>query len=105
MKKILVLTALVFGVASVSSYALAEGERGHGKHKGAKLAKMFEKSDLNGDGVISKEEFMKKAEERFAKMDLDGNGEITKEEAQQAREKMKEKWKEHKEKRKTEDGD
>ena len=39
-------------------------------HKG----KMFEKHDTNGDGVISKSEFLAHAEERFSKMDADGNG-------------------------------
>lgn len=104
MKKIIALTTLVVAAASVSSYAVAEG-KGHDKHKGHKLEKMFEKGDLDGNGTISKAEFMKQAEARFAKMDVDGNGEITKEEAKQARAKMKEKWKEMRGKHKNEHND
>ena len=65
-------------------------------HKGAK---MFEKHDTNGDGVISKAEFLTHAEERFSKMDVDGDGNVTKDEAKAAKEKMREKWKEMKDKR------
>lgn len=64
---------------------------------------MFDKHDSNGDGVITKAEFLESAEERFAKMDANGDGEITKEEGKDARssmrEKMKEKRSEWKEKR------
>ncbi len=94
MKKILMVSALAFAVVAPSFVAMAKdhgGKKGH--HNGEK---MFERGDTNGDGVISKDEFLKGAEERFNKMDLDGNGEVTKEEAKQAREKMIEKWKEKK---------
>lgn len=63
---------------------------------GGKGGKMFEKHDTNGDGVISKAEFLTHAEERFAKMDADGNGEISKEEAKAYKKAMKEKRKERK---------
>ncbi len=56
---------------------------------------MFEKHDTNGDGVISKSEFLDHAEKRFKKMDKDGSGDITKEEAKEARQAMKDKMKEH----------
>lgn len=75
-----------------------------GHHEDKAGGKMFEHQDTNGDGMISKDEFMKHAEERFMKMDADGNGSISKEEAKEvkykAKEKMKEmkdKWKEKKE--------
>ena len=61
-------------------------------HKG----KMFERHDTNGDGVISKSEFLAHAEERFSKMDADGNGEISKEEAKEAHKKRKKKFEEWK---------
>ncbi|MGN7439201.1 MAG: hypothetical protein ACTHOO_11230 [Alcanivorax sp.] len=89
MKKLLMLSALALAV-SVPTAAEA------GPHGGKKGHKMFEKHDLNGDGVVTKSEFLEGAEKMFSKMDLDGNGEITKEEAEEARAKMKEKWKEHK---------
>ena len=86
MKKLLMLSALAL-VIGLPTAAEAGGKKGH---------KMFEKHDLNGDGVVTKSEFLEGAEKMFSKMDLDGNGEITKEEAEEARAKMKEKWKEHK---------
>lgn len=47
-----------------------------------------EKVDPDGDGKITKEEFMKGAAERHSKMDGNGDGKVTKEE-------MKEKFGEH----------
>lgn len=91
MRKILALG--VCALAFSATPALADHHKG-GDHKG----KMFEKHDTNGDGVISKDEFLKGAEERFSKMDTDGNGEVTKEEAKAAHEKMREKIKEYREK-------
>ena len=44
--------------------------------------------DTNGDGNISREEFMASCEKRFAKMDSNGDGQITPDEHQQ----MKAKW-------------
>lgn len=65
---------------------------------------MFEQKDTNGDGVVSKDEFLAfsqaKAEERFGKMDADGDGKITREEAQAAHEKMREQRKDRWEGRK-----
>ena len=86
--------AVLAGVV-LSGPVLAE----HHEKKGDRGAKMFEKQDTNGDGVISKAEFLSHAEERFSKLDSDGNGEVTKEEAKAAHEAMKEKVKEMREKR------
>lgn len=51
------------------------------------------KADTDGDGAISKDEFMemhtKKAEKMFEKLDADGDGQITAEERKTAREKFK----------------
>ncbi len=98
MKKLLTLTAVAMAVSMTP--ALAEDHEGKG-HKGGK---MFEKHDTNGDGVVSKDEFLAHVEEKFSKMDKDGNGELSKEEAQAGhaamREKMKEKRQEHREERK-----
>ncbi len=92
MRKLLALG--VCALAFSATPALADHHEG-GDRKG----KMFEKHDTDGNGVISKDEFLKGAEERFSKMDADGNGEVTKEEAKAAHEKMREKMKEYKEKR------
>ena len=104
MKKLALMSAaavLAFGV----SPAFAEHHEG-GKHDGHK-GKMFEESDANGDGVISKDEFKahheKKMDEWFSKLDQDGDGNVTKEEIKAGREKMhermKDKMKERREKR------
>lgn len=92
MKNLLMLT-VAFTVLGGS--AAMAGHHGDG-HKG----KMFEKHDLNGDGVISKSEFLEAHEKRFDEMDADGNGEISKDEAKAGKEKMREKMKERQEKRK-----
>lgn len=96
MRKLLVLS--VAALAIVATPVLADSHGG----KGAK-GKMFEKHDTNGDGAISKEEFLDHAEERFSKMDTNGDGSVSKEEAKAGHDKkraeMKERIKERKEKR------
>lgn len=106
-KKLMMLaaTALMMQATPVfaDNHGGPDGERG--KHKG----KMFEMHDTDGDGVVTKDEFLSHAEERFGKMDADGDGKITKEESAEAhkamKEKFKEKRKEFKERRGGPDGD
>jgi len=43
-------------------------------------AYLFKKYDIDGDGIITKEEYMLFTEQRFEKMDLNGDGIITKDE-------------------------
>lgn len=81
------LAAAVLGLALYAVPAVAKHHGG--KHKD----KMFENLDANGDGAISKAEFLTNAEERFSKMDADGDGSITKEEGKAFHDAMKEKWK------------
>lgn len=87
---------LMLGIAAISMGvavpAMAEG----GKYKGKD---MFAYHDTNSDGMISKEEFLSKAEERFAKLDADGNGNISKAEHDAKKAEWKEKMKEHREKK------
>ena len=91
----LLLSAIAISALSIgANAAMAEHHEG-GDHKG----KMMERIDTDGDGVISKAEFMAKHEEKFAKMDSDGDGNLTKDEMEAAKAKMKEKWKEMKEKK------
>ena len=87
---IIVLVAIFFGSITTS---FAEGGEGKGcsSHKG----KMFERTDTNGDGVISNEEFSAKAERRFKKMDTNSDGKITKEEARSHHAAMREKYNKH----------
>ena len=93
--KYIVLAASAAVVSMVSFPVLADH---HGKEKHG--GKMFEKADANGDGVVSKEEFMAAQEKMFAKLDSDGDGSLTKEEMKEHRKSMKEKWKAMKEKKK-----
>ncbi|MCB1651771.1 MAG: EF-hand domain-containing protein [Alphaproteobacteria bacterium] len=101
MKKLLMLSAALMTLGAAS--AMAQPAPGEGPmHGGMKHEKgqMFQKHDLDGDGVVSKEEFLKQAEEKFAKIDTNGDGVISKEEAQAAHEKMREKMQERMQDRK-----
>lgn len=87
---VIALIIIFFGNITTS---FAEGGKGKGcsSHKG----KMFERTDTNGDGVISREEFSAKAERRFKKMDANSDGKVTKEEAKNHHAAMREKYKKH----------
>lgn len=89
----LLAIALILQAAPV----LAQEDGHEGGHKG----KMFEKHDTNGDGVISKDEFLSHSESRFQEMDVNGDGSISKEEGQAHRDAKRERYQEFKEKRKT----
>lgn len=97
MKKLFIYTAMALLLIFPSAFADE-----HGGKNG-----MFGKHDTNGDGTISKAEFLSHAEERFAKMDANGDGSISKEEGKAAREdrrsNMKERMKQRKEKRASEE--
>jgi len=99
MKKLLMLGAAVLTFQAAPVLA---GHHEGGDH-GDKKGKMFSSKDTNGDGVISKSEFLSHAEEKFGKMDRDGDGSISKDEAKankkEKREKMKEKRAERMEKK------
>ena len=97
MKK-LFLTLAAF--ALVSSPALA-GDHEHGDHDGKKHSYM-EKVDTDGDGAISKAEFLASKEARFDKMDADSDGLITKDEMKAYKSSMKEKYKKFKDKKRGE---
>ncbi|MCB1531173.1 MAG: EF-hand domain-containing protein [Rhodospirillales bacterium] len=92
-KKIILLGAAVLALQALPAFA--EGGRNGGPHPGKD---MFAQKDTNGDGVVSKDEFLSGAEKHFQKMDENGDGEITKDEARKSREKMKEKMKNRRQK-------
>ncbi len=99
MKKLMILS--VVALLASGSYVMADDDGGSSdRHKNAdkKFEKMFDRQDLNGDGAVSKKEFLAVAKKRFERLDLDGNGEVTKSEARKARKKMREKVKEYHEK-------
>lgn len=93
MKKLLMLTAAGFILQAAP--ALADNHAG-----GHKKADMFEKHDINGDGVISEAEFLENAKKKFKEKDANSDGSISKEEAKAGRKAMKEKYKEKREERK-----
>lgn len=61
-------------------------------------ARIMEK-DTDGDGAISKAEFLAGAEERFAKLDQNSDGVISKEEFKQHHQEMREKMQNFRQKR------
>lgn len=100
MKKLLLLSTLGVFVAMPAMAGHHEGPDGKkGPRHEKMLEHMFEKDDLDKDGAISKEEFVKSSEERFTNMDADADGKVTKEEAKKHHEEKRAKWKEMKEKR------
>lgn len=72
------LVTLFAASALLMSPALAVGHGNHGGSSGK--GDRFSKADSNGDGVISRDEFLALAAERFSKMDADGNGTLSKDE-------------------------
>ena len=82
MKTMLILGALALTVSFGFS---AETEKGADKPK-PDFEKMFSKKDADGDGKVSKEEFLKgakdaeKAEKAFGRLDKDKDGSLNKEE-------------------------
>ncbi len=85
------------GIACCAGLTFAqEGGRrpSTGEGGGNRLAEFLKKVDTNGDGKITKEEFLayskKEAEDRFAKIDTNGDGVIDESEIKAAAEKMRE---------------
>lgn len=66
---------------------------------------MFAKLDVNGDGVLTKDDREAKFAERFAEADTDGNGQLSQEEAAAAHENRRDAAKERLAERKSERGE
>ena len=96
MKK-LFLAAVAVSALSIASTAVIAGN--HDGHDHGHKGKMMEKVDTDGDGKISKAEFMAKHESKFMKMDVDGDGFVSKDEMKDARAHKKEMMKEKMEKK------
>lgn len=84
MKRLLFVSAIVFACASFHQDALAQPQPGAGQ------GKMFNRVDANGDGKISKQEMLAKAEARFDKRDLNNDGFIDQGEANTMRQQIRE---------------
>lgn len=82
--------ALSVGAAGAWAAHHEAKEGGHGRH-----GKHFDKRDTDGNGEISKAEWLAAAEDRFNQMDADGNGAISKDEWKAGHEAMRKRWKEH----------
>jgi hypothetical protein len=76
-KQIAFLGAALCIMASAPVLA-QDGMAGEGR------GQFFKNMDTNGDGFISKDEYMAAAEARFKKLDANGDGKISKEEMKQA---------------------
>lgn len=96
MKKMMI-TAAAAAVMLSGAPALADHhgdmkkmkDRSHGSY-------MIEKMDADGDGAVSRSEFMDAHSKKFDKWDADGDGSITKDEVEARKAGMKEKMKEKK---------
>jgi len=85
MNKIFMTATLIGSIALGATVAMADNH--------------MKKVDTDGDGMVSKTEFMAKHEEKFMKMDANSDGMLSKDEMKEARGAMKEKMKDRMEKR------
>ncbi len=91
------LVALGVGLGSAAAWsAHHEGKgAGHGGHGAERHKRHFERRDADGDGQISKAEWMAGVEEHFTTMDADGDETITMEEWTAGHAAMRKRWKQH----------
>ena len=71
-----ILFALATATLGAGAFAIAQepGERGDRR---AKMIERFFEADLNGDGVVTKDETLAKRAEHFADVDTNGDGVLT----------------------------
>lgn len=109
MNKTFLAAAAVLMLASAPVLA-NEGPGGPDGHKGPRHEERFKQSDTNGDGVLSRDEFLaenaKRAGDIYGKLDANSDGKLTQEEMktghEKMRAKMKERWQEKKAKQEAE---
>ncbi len=83
----LIVTLMVAGALAVPAMASAQGG-GHGF--GQRSQEWFSRMDVNGDGVVSKDEIARFTEQRFASADANKDGNVTPDEFEAARGKRRE---------------
>lgn len=91
MKKWVILPAVALALFSAPVWADdhgGKGPRGEGKHHG----KMLQEADSNGDGAVSKQEFLDAHARKFDEMDANGDGSLTEEDMKARREAKKDEW-------------
>lgn len=86
MQKKMAVSLLVAALFTSPLFAQEKGKHDSEEHHKQWASEL----DADGDGKISKEEYLKAAEERFNKMDKGGDGFIDAEDQQSMKEKMKE---------------
>jgi Ca2+-binding EF-hand superfamily protein len=80
------VTSILFALLVATSFSYGADAEKKGDKPKADPEAMFKKMDANGDGKVSKEEFLKgakdaaKKEEQFTKKDKDKDGSLSKEE-------------------------
>lgn len=92
MKKLMIMVTAFTFMASPMVFA-GDAVDLQAKPQQSRGGKMFKNADKNGDGVVSKKEFLASLETRFEKIDTDNNGEISHEEARAHAKKMHGKFK------------
>lgn len=80
MRMVLIAALAVFFISPAVAGGHLESER---SGKGSRFAKY----DANGDGAVSRDEFLAKAAERFSKMDANGDGKLSEDEMKKKRHK------------------
>lgn len=92
----------LLAIACLASFAFTPAAFAGHHEDGEKGGKMFEKHDTNGDGEVSKDEYLAHAAEKFATQDTNGDGVISADEAKahhkakkDAKKEMKAEKKEH----------
>ena len=87
--RIITISLVVTNFAVISTQAQEFGGDNRREMFKQKMQERLQQMDTDGNGAISKSEFMAQAESRFSKMDSDGDGQITKEERSGMRDKFK----------------
>ena len=82
-RRLLLLATTLITTSIIGASAWAAHHEDKGKH--------FDKKDANGDGTITKAEWMEFSEVRFTELDTDGDGSVTKQEWNAKKKAMREK--------------
>ncbi len=91
-------TTLALAAALVCSTAMAAGTTGNttvppqGGDRPHREG-MFERADLNHDGIVTKDEFLKESAQFFDKVDTNHDGKLTQDEIKAFKEQKREEWK------------